>query len=202
MITRRGFVRAGGVALFSMGLDPLFVDRAAYALMPSSSPKQSILVCLFQRGAVDGLNMEVPHGDRIYYEERPRIGVPASDVVNLDGYFGLHPSLAALKPWWDNKSLAAIHAIGSPDATRSHFDAQDYMESGTQGVKITSDGWLNRYCQHDREHQSSAFRSVAFGPELPRILSGSAPALALGDLKSFGLRVPQNAQGDRVTRAF
>ncbi len=206
-ITRRGFVKAGGVALFSVGVDPLFMDRAAYALtnrlttnrLATSLP---ILVCLFQRGAVDGLNMIVPHGDRIYYEERPRIGVPATDVVDLDGYFGLHPSLAALKPWWDNKSLAAIHAIGSPDATRSHFDAQDYMESGTPGVKITPDGWLNRYCQHDREHQSSAFRSVAFGPELPRILSGTAPALAIGDLKTFGLRVPQNAQGDRVTRAF
>lgn len=202
MITRRGFVRAGGVALFSVGLDPLFLDRAAYALTSRLAVQPSILVCLFQRGAVDGLNMVVPHGDRIYYAERPRIAVPATDVVDLDGYFGLHPSLAALKPWWDNKSLAAIHAIGSPDSTRSHFDAQDYMESGTPGVKITSDGWLNRYCQHDREHQSSAFRSVAFGPELPRILSGSAPALAIGDLKTFGLKVPQNDAGDRVTRAF
>ena len=201
-ITRRGFVRAGGVALFSVGLDPLFLDRTAYALTSRLAVQPSVLVCLFQRGAVDGLNMIVPHGDRIYYDERPRIAVPAADVIDLNGYFGLHPSLAALKPWWDNKSLAAIHAIGSPDATRSHFDAQDYMESGTPGVKITPDGWLNRYCQHDREHQSSAFRSVAFGPELPRILSGSAPALAIGDLKTFGLRVPQNDAGDRVTRAF
>ena len=201
-ITRRGFVKAGGVALFSVGLDPLFLDRAAYALTNRLATRPSILVCLFQRGAVDGLNMVVPHGDPIYYQERPRIAVPGRDVVNLDGYFGLHPSLAALKPWWDNKSLAAIHAVGSPDSTRSHFDAQDYMESGTPGVKITPDGWLNRYCQHDREHQSSAFRSVAFGPELPRILSGSAPALAIGDLKTFGLRVPQNPAGDRVARAF
>jgi uncharacterized protein (DUF1501 family) len=190
------------VALFSVGLDPLFLDRAAYALASRPAVQPSILVCLFQRGAVDGLNMVVPHGDRIYYDERPRIAVPAADVVDLNGYFGLHPSLAALKPWWDNGSLAAIHAIGSPDSTRSHFDAQDYMESGTPGVKITPDGWLNRYCQHDREHQSSAFRSVAFGPQLPRILSGSAPALAIGDLKTFGLRAPQNAAGDRVTRAF
>ena len=202
MITRRGFVRAGGVALFSVGLDPLFLDRAAYALTSRLTVQPSVLVCLFQRGAVDGLNMIVPHGDRIYYDERPRISVPAADVVDLNGYFGLHPSLAALKPWWNNKSLGAIHAIGSPDATRSHFDAQDYMESGTPGVKITPDGWLNRYCQHDREHQSSAFRSVAFGPELPRILSGSAPALAIGDLKTFGLKVPRNDAGDRVTRAF
>ena len=205
MITRRGFVRAGSLALFSVGLDPLFLDRAAYALSarpPVSPSSRPVLVCLFQRGAVDGLNMVVPHGDPIYYDERPRIAVPASDVVDLNGYFGLHPSLAALTPWWANKSLAAVHAIGSPDGTRSHFDAQDYMESGTPGVKITPDGWLNRYCRHDREHQSSAFRSVAFGPELPRILSGSAPALAIGDLRTFGLQVPRNDAGDRVTRAF
>jgi len=205
MITRRGFVQAGGVALFSVGLDPLFLDRAAYALtnhqavQPSGRP---ILVCLFQRGAVDGLNMIVPHGDRVYYDERPRIAVPATDVVDLNGYFGLHPSLAALKPWWDNRSLAAIHAIGSPDATRSHFDAQDYMESGTPGVKITPDGWLNRYCQHDREHQSTACRSVAFGPQLPRSLSGSAPALAISDLRAFGIRAGGPGGRDKLTQAF
>src|SRR5690242_16187364 len=127
-VSRRAFVRAGGISLFSLGLDPLFLDRAAYAITnrlavpPSGRP---VLVCLFQRGAVDGLNMIVPHGDPIYYRERPRIAVPAADVVDLDGYFGLHPALAPLKPLWDNKSLAVIHAIGSPDATRSHFDAQD-----------------------------------------------------------------------------
>ena len=117
-ITRRGFVQAGGVALFSVGLDPLFLDRAAYADLPLTANRLStsrpVLVCLFQRGAVDGLNMVVPHGDRIYYEERPRIGVPATDVVDLDGYFGLHPSLAALKPWWINRSLAAIPPSARP----------------------------------------------------------------------------------------
>ncbi|HXH62664.1 MAG TPA: DUF1501 domain-containing protein [Gemmatimonadales bacterium] len=204
-ITRRAFVRAGGISLFSLGLDPLFLDRAAYAIthrqtgQPSNRP---VLVCLFQRGAVDGLNMIVPHGDAIYYRERPRIAVPAADVVDLDGYFGLHPSLAALKPLWDNKSLAVIHAIGSPDATRSHFDAQDYMESGTPGAKATPDGWLNRYCQHDQEHRQTAFRAVAFGPQLPRILSGSAPTLAIDDLQAFGLRAPRADTSDRLTRAF
>src|SRR5947209_3166137 len=130
-ITRRVFVKSGGVALFSLGLDPLFLARAAFAsfhrsIVPSDHP---ILVCLFQRGAVDGLNMIVPHGDPLYYRERPRIAVPEPDVVDLDGHFGLHPRLAALKPLWENKSLAAIHAIGSPDSTRSHFDAQDSMAS-------------------------------------------------------------------------
>src|SRR5207302_7857505 len=205
-IPRRMFVKSGGIALFSVGLDPLFLARAALGLdrlSPSSTAlSRPILVCLFQRGAVDGLNMIVPHGDPLYYRERPRIAVPGTDVVDLDGYFGLHPRLAALKPLWDSKRLAAIHAIGSPDSTRSHFDAQDYMESGTPGVKATADGWLNRYCRHDREHEDTPFRAVAFGPQLPRILAGSAPSLAIDDLQAFGLRAPQGAARDRLTRAF
>src|SRR5437762_5146106 len=205
-ISRRVFVKSGGLALFSFGLDPLFLARAAFAsyrpLASTTALSRPILVCLFQRGAVDGLNMIVPHGDVLYYRERPRIAIPGSDVVDLDGYFGLHPRLAALKPLWDSKRLAAIHAIGSPDATRSHFDAQDYMESGTPGVKATPDGWLNRYCQHDREHAETPFRAVAFGPQLPRILAGTAPSLAIDDLQAFGLRVPQEAARDRLTRAF
>ena len=205
-ISRRVFVKSGGLALFSLGLDPLFLARAAFAsyrpLPPSTALSRPILVCLFQRGAVDGLNMIVPHGDPIYYQERPRIAVPEKDVLDLDGYFGLHPGLAALKPLWEAKTLAAIHAIGSPDATRSHFDAQDYMESGTPGVKATPDGWLNRYCQHDREHEDTPFRAVAFGPQLPRILAGTAPSLAIDDLQAFGLRAPQPAARDRLSRAF
>src|SRR5213083_2361476 len=202
-ISRRVFVKSGGLALFSLGLDPLFLARAAFAVRPSAGPSdRRILVCLFQRGAVDGLNMIVPHGDPLYYRERPRISVPERDVVDQDGHFGLHPRLAALQPLWHNKSLAAIPAIGSPDSTRSHFDAQDYMESGTPGAKATPDGWLNRYCQHDREHQNTPFRAVAFGPQLPRILAGSAPSLAIDDLQALGLRAPQPAARDRLTRAF
>ena len=205
-ITRRAFVKSGGLALFSLGLDPLFLARAAYALRrPSPSSAilhRPVLVCLFQRGAVDGLNMIVPHGDPLYYQERPRIAVPQNTIVDLDGHFGLHPSLAPLKALWDNKSLAAIHAVGSPDSTRSHFDAQDYMETGTPGVKSTGDGWVNRYCSHDREHADTPFRAIAFGPQLPRILAGSAPSLAIDDLQAFGLRVPQEGARDRLTRAF
>ncbi|HJS43801.1 MAG TPA: DUF1501 domain-containing protein [Gemmatimonadales bacterium] len=190
----------------SWGLDPLFLARAAFArsqpLPPPTAPDRPILVCLFQRGAVDGLNMIVPHGESLYYRERPRIAIPAKDVIDLDGHFGLHPALAPLKSLWDNKSLAVLHAIGSPESTRSHFDAQDYMESGTPGLKATSDGWLNRYCSHDREHADTPFRAVAFGPQLPRILAGSAPSLAIDDLQAFGLRVPQDAARDRLTRAF
>jgi uncharacterized protein (DUF1501 family) len=191
------------LALVSLGMDPLFLERAALAYRPTALPPyRPVLVCLFQRGAVDGLNMIVPHGERRYYAERPRIAIPAHDVIDVDGFFGLHPELAALKPLWDNRSLAAIHAVGSPDATRSHFDAQDYMETGTPGVKSTPDGWLNRYCRHEREHVDTPFRAVGFGPQLPRILGGTAPALAVDDLQAFGLRMPGERARDRVTRAF
>src|SRR5207237_7568685 len=171
-VARRVFIKSGALALVSLGLDPLFLGRAAYALrLPFAASRRPILVCLFQRGAVDGLNMIVPHGDPLYYQERPRIAVPQNTIVALDGHFGLHPSLAPLKALWDNKSLAAIHAVGSPDSTRSHFDAQDYMETGTPGVKSTGDGWVNRYCSDDREHADTPFRAITFGAQLPRIVA-------------------------------
>lgn len=203
-ISRRVFVRAGGLALFSLGADPLFLARAAWSLPRArrSGPRQPVLVCLFQRGAVDGLSMVVPHGERSYYEERPRIAIQKNQLIDLDGHFGLNPALAPLKPFWDNRSLAAIQAVGSPDDTRSHFDAQDYMCSGTPGLKSTRDGWLNRYCQHQQEHSETPFRSVAFGPELPRALAGSAPALAINDLAAFGLRAGRPETSDRLTAAF
>lgn len=202
-ITRRAFVRGGALGLVSFGLDPLFLSRAAYAVGPqgASGSSRRTLVCLFQRGAVDGLSMIVPHGDALYYQERPRIAIPRSSVVDLDGHFGLHPQLAPLKPFWDAGSLAAIHAVGSPDGTRSHFDAQDYMESGTPGVKSTTDGWANRYCQNAREHTDTPFRAVAFGPQLPRIMAGTAPALAIDDLRAFGVG-PRTGGGDKLSRAF
>lgn len=196
-------MKGGGLALMSFGLDPLFLDRTAYAATAAGlAPADGkTLVCLFQRGAVDGLSMIVPHGESLYYRERPRIAIPAASVVDLDGHFGLHPALAPLKPLWDQNALAVVHAIGSPDATRSHFDAQDYMETGTPGQKATRDGWLNRVCQHDQEHANTPFRAVAFGPLLPRALVGSAPTLAIDDLRTFGIRAPDGAK-DRLTRAF
>jgi uncharacterized protein (DUF1501 family) len=202
-LSRRAFLRAGGLAMVSYGLDPLFLTRAVFAqgARRTSRPGR-VLVCLFQRGAVDGLSMIVPHGDPVYYRERPTIAIPASQVVDLDGVFGLHPALAPLEPLWKAGMLALIHGVGSPDPTRSHFDAQDYMESGTPGVKVTRDGWLNRYCQHQREHDETPFRAVSFDPELPRILAGSAPSLAIQDLKAFGLRAPNDAARDQLTRAF
>ena len=123
-------------------------------------------------------------------------------MVDLDGSFGLHPALGGLRRFWDTGTLAVVHAVGSPDATRSHFDAQDYMESGTPGSKSTPDGWANRYCRHAREHTETPFRAVAFGPQLPRTLAGASPALAIDDLRTFGLRTARREGNDKLTRAF
>jgi uncharacterized protein (DUF1501 family) len=148
--------------------------------------------------------MVVPFGEKDYYGSRPSIAVARPNVadgaVDLDGFFGLHPRLAPLKPLWDSRQLAIVHAAGSPDGTRSHFDAQDYMESGTPGVKSTQDGWLNRIL-HAREHEAATpFRAVALAAQLPRSLQGTEPALALNQIGQFGIRAGQAT--DMVQASF
>jgi len=176
MMNRRVFLKNGSLALVSLGFAPAFINRTVQA----ARAKQKVLIAIFQRGAVDGLNMIVPFGEKAYYSSRPSIAIPRPNdkdgAVDLDGFFGLHPRMAPLAPFWQRNELAIVHACGSPDETRSHFDAQDYMESGTPGNKGTRDGWLNRYL-HAKEHEEKAtpFRAVAFGPQLPRILAGTAP---------------------------
>ena len=189
MISRRIFLKNGGLSLVSLGFAPVFLARTAAA----ANARQRVLIAIFQRGAVDGLNMIVPFGEREYYRARPSIaiGAPGSGpdaALDLDGFFAFHPRLAPLGPLFDAKQLAIVHACGSPDLTRSHFDAQDYMETATPGVKRTPDGWLNRYL-HAREHQhATPFRAVALAPQLPRSLQGTAPALAIGQIDRFGIR--------------
>jgi uncharacterized protein (DUF1501 family) len=188
MMTRRIFLKNGSLALVSLGFAPAFIAKAAQA----AESRQKILLAIFQRGAVDGLNMVVPFGERAYYQSRPSIAIAKPNqpdgALDLDGFFGLHPRMAPLVPYFQRGELAIVHACGSPDETRSHFDAQDYMESGTPGVKSTRDGWMNRYL-HAREHErASPFRAVALAPQLPRSLQGSAPALAIGQLAQFGVR--------------
>jgi uncharacterized protein (DUF1501 family) len=206
-VSRRVFVKAGALSLVSLGFDPLFLGRTAYAQrVPARVPGSKTLVCIFQRGAVDGLSMVVPYADEWYYRERRRILVPRPGTtpdaaLDLDGRFGLHPRLGALKPLYDAGQLAIVEAVGSPDASRSHFDAQDFMETGTPGDRETRDGWLNRCLAHDQEHRETPFRGVAMGPQLPRALQGSAPALAIGDLQAFGIRAPEPAR-DRLAAAF
>jgi uncharacterized protein (DUF1501 family) len=195
MFSRRVFMKNGGLALLSLGFAPAFLARTVEA---AGAVRRKVLVTIFQRGAVDGLNMVVPFGEKEYYAARPSIAVPKPNVadgaVDLDGFFGLHPRLAPLKPLWDSRQLAIVHASGSPDGTRSHFDAQDYMESGTPGVKSTQDGWLNRYL-HAREHaDATPFRAVALAQQLPRSLQGVAPALALSQIGQFGIRAGQQTE--------
>src|SRR5215471_10800210 len=139
MTSRRVFLRNSALAMVGVGSAPLWLERALYAA-DAPSPRKKILVAIFQRGAADGLNVVVPHGEKAYYDLRPTIAIPrpgsgADSAIDLDGYFGLHPSLASLKPLWEQQHLAIVDAVGSPDPTRSHFDAQDYMESGTPGLK-------------------------------------------------------------------
>jgi uncharacterized protein (DUF1501 family) len=185
MITRRIFLRNGALAVIGTTALPSFLTRAAFgAADPGTRTKR--LVVIFQRGAADGLNIVVPHGERNYYAMRPTINIPKKSVLDLDGFFGLHPALSALQPLWKQKHLAIVHATGSPDPTRSHFDAQDFMESGTPGMKATDDGWLNRALR-DLPPDKAAFRAIALGPSLPRILSGKEPAVAINNLNDFSV---------------
>jgi uncharacterized protein (DUF1501 family) len=192
-LSRRIFLRNSALAMVGVGSAPLWLGRAAFAA-DSSDRRRKVLVAIFQRGAADGLNIVAPHGEHRYYDLRPSIAVPrpsaasaADSAVDLDGFFGLHPALAPLKPLWDRQQLAIVHAAGSPDPTRSHFDAQDYMESGTPGLKATGDGWLNRALPA-AAGKPSPVRAVSLGPALPRALRGSHNALAVDNLSSFTVR--------------
>jgi uncharacterized protein (DUF1501 family) len=194
---RRFFLKSGGLALASVGLvgsAPSFLRRVVEAQGVSAAPhgRRKTLITIFQRGAVDGLNMVVPHGERAYYELRPQIAIAqpgrAEAAVDLDGFFGLHPSMSPLKRLWDEKRLAIVHAVGSPDNTRSHFDAQDYMESATPGVKSTQDGWLNRYMQARPDAQATPFRAISMTQNLPRSMQGRAAAVAMRNLSDFQIR--------------
>ncbi len=194
-LSRRVFVRTGGLAMVSFGFAPRFVGRVLGATAPSSGSRK-VLVCVFQRGAVDGLSMIVPHGEKEYYKvrdgiaiERPGRGNDANRAIDLDGFFGLHPALAPLQPWYRDGHLAIVHAVGSPDATRSHFDAQDYMETGAPGVKSTTDGWLNRLLAETAEAElagpQALMRGMAMTQQDPRALSGGQVSLTVGDLQQF-----------------
>jgi uncharacterized protein (DUF1501 family) len=189
-ISRRVFLKSGGVAMIGMTAMPAFLRRA---IADTPAPNKKKLVVLFQRGAMDGLNVVVPFAEPNYYRLRPTIAIPqpksgAQDAaIDLDGFFGFHPSLQPLQPLFQAGQLAVVQAVGSPDPSRSHFDAQDFMESGTPGVRSTEDGWLNRGLQGLPEPKASAFRAVAFGPYLPLTLRGSASAIAIPDLKQFHL---------------
>jgi len=188
MITRRSFCRASLMTMSAVAghaAIPAWLVRAA----AQENNRQKILVAVFQRGAADGLNMVVPFFEKRYYEVRPTIAVPApgtrpNAAIDLDGRFGLHPSLQALKPLWDSGQLAIVEATGSPDPTRSHFDAQEFMETGTPGVKDTGDGWLNRALTPIGP-EASPVRAISVGSQLPRALKGERGGVAVNNLQQF-----------------
>jgi len=186
MATRRVFLKNSGLAIFGIGASPAWLERAVAAIT-----NKKILVAILQRGAADGLNIVVPHAEKAYYTGRPGIAIPKPGssegaALDLDGFFGLNPNLKSLLPIFNEKKLAIIEACGSPNPTRSHFDAQDYMESGTPGLKATRDGWLNRTLADD--NTKSPIRAVSLGPVLARTLRGTQPAVAINSVKDFQVR--------------
>jgi uncharacterized protein (DUF1501 family) len=191
MLTRRGFIRDSAIGIGGICTAPLWLSKATAA----TGEKRKILIPIFQRGAVDGLNVVVPFSEKRYYELRPTIGISPpggpNGSIDLDGRFALNPALQPLKPLWDKQQLAIIEATGSPDPTRSHFDAQDQMESGTPG-RASSDGWLNRSLS-PAGPDTSPVRAVAMGSQLPRTLAGSRAAIAVNG--------PQGLQGGNAAAA-
>ncbi|MDQ8169120.1 MAG: DUF1501 domain-containing protein [Gemmatimonadota bacterium] len=207
-VNRRVFLKGGALSLVTLGLSPSFLRRTALAMELPRAVRGKTLIVLFQRGAADALNVLVPFGDTRYYAARPQLAIAtparvggatnAAGAIDLDGFYGLHPSLASFKPLWDRGLLAPIHAVGSPSATRSHFDAQDYMETGTPDRKGTTDGWLNRYLAVVGTCEAGAcapgatapapFRAVAMTAQTPRILEGASPVVAMNSIDEFSIR--------------
>ena len=193
MLTRRVFLRGSAIAMAGTGQAPIWLARAAAV----EGKRRKTLVAIFMRGAADGLNIVAPFGDPRYREVRPTLGLqppraqdenqnngPFGALIDLDGKFGLHPGLRPFKELWDKKQLAIVEATGSPDPSRSHFDAQDYMESGTPGK--TGNGWLNR-ALGDPGTEASPLRAVALSTRVPRTLRGEYEAVALGNIQDFNI---------------
>ena len=197
---RRKLLQTAGLATAGMLMPIGWNSWVAKGIAKSKNPQR--LVVIFLRGAVDGLNVVVPHQEDDYYAARPTIAVPypgeKDGVIDLDGFFGLHPALADIVPLWKRNSLAFIHACGSPDETRSHFDAQDYMETGTPGVKTTNDGWMNRLLAtlpKDRPTQA-----LNVGNTTPRILKGKMPIASISPGKNSARALPVDRPN--ISKAF
>lgn len=205
-VSRRYFLKSSGLALAGFAAVPSFLQRTALAQSLGGGKDKPIIIAIFQRGAMDGLSAVVPFGDRNYYSLRPQIAVAqpkngdADAALDLDGYFGLSPALAPFKAIYDAGHLAIVHAVGSPDNTRSHFDAQDYMEAATPGNKGTADGWLNRYLAARADAGATPFRAVAFSSNMPRSLMGKENAIALTNINDFGVKAGQG--NNQVATSF
>ena len=197
-------MKSGAMALFAAGFGgvPTFIARAADSrkiLAPYK--KNKVLVCIFQRGAMDGLMAVSPYTDPNLKTLRPTLYMsPAASegkLVDLDGKFGLHPALQAFAPYFIEGRMAIVHGVGSPNNTRSHFDAQDYMESGTPFSKSTGSGWLNRAVGL-LGHDATPFRAVSLTSSLPRSFYGDNEALAINNLQEFAIQMRGNPMASNL----
>ncbi|HEV7378389.1 MAG TPA: DUF1501 domain-containing protein [Dyadobacter sp.] len=206
--SRRVFIKSGGLALLGIGLAgsiPPFVTRAVAAEQNKNVPgKKKTLVCIFQRGAMDGLMAVTPFNDPFLKAARPNLimsaaqSAPGKSLIDLDGRFGLHPSMKAFEPLFREGRLGIVHGIGSPNTTRSHFDAQDYMESGTPFNKGTPSGWLNRTLGLLQEDHLSPFAGVALTSAMPRSFYGDNPSVAISNLQDFSIQMRGNQAGTNM----
>ena len=189
--TRREFLKKLGIVGAvgaGMSLVPSWMPRLAFA-QESQNPTGNTAVCIFLRGGMDGLSAVVPYFEGAnFYDMRPTQHVTEGDAIDLDGRFGLHPSLEPFKDLYDSGDLAIVHATGLTDPTRSHFDAMLFMEYGTPGEKFTDAGWLGRHLQSTAHRSGSPFRSVGIGTVLPTSLQGPVSALALQSIADFHLQ--------------
>jgi len=211
MISRKAFLKAGGLTLFGIGIGgiPAFMAQAASLVQePALFKRKKILVSIFQRGAMDGLMAVCPFNDQFLKAARPGLFMQASkngnnpSLIDLDGRFGLHPAMQAFESVFREKRLAIVHGMGSPNNTRSHFDAQDYMESGTPFNKGTSSGWLNRAVGL-LGHEATPFQAVSLTSSMPRSLYGEMPALAISNLQDFSIQLRANPLGaNRISKSF
>jgi uncharacterized protein (DUF1501 family) len=212
MTSRRGFIKAGGLALFGIslgGIPGFLADAVAGTVAPGLFKKKKIMVCIFQRGAMDGLMAVTPFTDQYLKAVRPNLFMSAAQggkeksLIDLDGRFGLHPSMSAFEPMFREKRLGIVHGIGSPNNTRSHFDAQDFMESGTPFNKGTASGWLNRAVGLLGHEAATPLQAVSLTSSLPRSFYGDNPAVAINNLADFNIQLRGNQAGaNMASRSF
>lgn len=208
MVSRRGFLKAGGVALMGVGLMggiPAFLAEAvAGNQLIAPYGKRKTLICIFQRGAMDGLMAVTPFTDEYLKAARPGLFISAAknstgkSLIDLDGHFGLHPAMQGFEQAFRDKRLAIVHGIGSPNNTRSHFDAQDYMESGTPFNKGTASGWLNRAIGLLGHDAITPFTAVSLTSAMPRSFYGDNPAVAINNLQDFAIQMRGNPSGTNM----
>lgn len=193
--TRRRFLRNAGATATAFMLPSSLLGLSTRARAQGPDP---VLVAVFLRGGVDGLNLVVPHGDDRYYGLRPTIQVPPGEELDLDGFYGLHPALASLTPLFSAGELALVHAVGSPSNTRSHFAAQDFMETAAPDDPGVSSGWLNRLLA--AVGAASSWQGITLGSSSALSMQGAAPSLALSSIASFSL--PGDEEGRRILEAL